>query len=830
MTIQRQSILLIFSWVFLFVGTSAVYAQSSLDDLDGEESVSKEMARANEAFKYNEYYTAVQLYKKAFNRTRSKKEKVEITFRQAECYRMMQDAKSAANFYSRAIKLDYGDPIVFFRHGQMLKILGEYEDAIIDFQKYVDLRPDDERGKVAIEAVKKAKDWKENPSRYLVENKKDLNSKYNDFAVTYGGKPTMNDELYFVSDREEAAGNLKDGWTGGGFTDIFVSKAERKKTRGRRGSEADDDMSWSLPVPIEGENINTRYHEGPLCFDSRRRTMYFTRCVKERNNQLGCAIYKADKRGQGWGEPEIIVLAPDSVTSVGHPTLAPDDETLYFATDLEGGYGDRDIYMSRYDRRQRGWTEPKNLGPSVNTHGKELYPFVHLDGYLYFASDGLPGMGGLDIFRIKLGEDGMPVGEAENMKYPINTHFNDFAIVFDGDEAEKGFLTSDRDGGRGGNDIYEVELAPLVFEIEGRVVSKKDKRPINTGSVRLDGGGQSFNVVTDKSGYYKFTIDMIDENTNYTLTFEKSKFLSGSAETTTREIPFDAFAFVPDEKHYLHVIKIDKELEPIEEPIVLPNVFFDLAKWDLRPESKEALDSVKTILKNNPKIVIELRSHTDYRDTRERNQVLSQKRAQSCVDYLIEQGIDSARLVARGMGEDEPFKVPEGYDGYGSEHFKAGTVLTEQFIRRQPATIQEVGNQINRRTDFKVLRDDYVPVKVIKDEKGEEKVIELKPIIHVVEGRESLGAIAAQYDLNIRELRELNGGLRGVRPFEGLELKVVPEADYSEWERTRYRVQMGDKLSKIAKENDIKTKELRELNDGISDGDLIPGMILKIGY
>ncbi len=830
MTIQRQSLVLLFSWFFMIVGNINLIAQSSLDDLDDEESVSKEMARANEAFKYNEYYSAVQLYKKAFQRTRSKNEKLEITFRQGECYRMMQDAKSAANFYARAIKLDYGDPIVYYRHGQMLKILGEYEDAIIEFQKYSELRPDDQRGKTAIDAVKKAKEWQENPTRYLIENAKDLNSKYHDFAVTYGGKPNMNDEIYFVSDRDEASGKLTDGWTGSGFTDIFVSKAERKKTRGRRGDDAADDLAWSMPVPLEGENINSRYHEGPLTFDSRRRTMYFTRCVKERNNQLGCAVYKADKRGQGWGEPEIIVVFPDSITSVGHPSLAPDDETLYIASDHEDGYGGRDIYMTRYNRRERGWEAPKNLGPSVNTLGNELYPFIHEDGYLYFASDGLPGMGGLDIFRIKINEDGMPEGEAENLKYPINTNANDFAIVFDGDDAEKGYLTSDREGGRGGHDIYEVQLAPLVFEIEGRLTSKKDKRPINTGSVKLDGGGESYTVVTDKSGYYKFSIEQVQENVNYTLSFEKSKFLSGTAETTTKEIAFDAFEFVPDEKHYLHIIKVDKALEPIEVPIVLPNVFFDLAKWDLRPESKEALDSVITILNNNPKIVIELRSHTDYRDTRERNQVLSQKRAQSCVDYLIEQGVDSARLVARGMGEDEPFKVPEGYDGYGSEHFKEGTVLTEQFIKRQSATIQEVANQINRRTDFKVLRDDYVPTKKVVDAKGEEKIVEIKPVIHEVVGRESLGAIAQEYNINIRELRELNGGLRGVRPFEGMELKVVPEADYSEWDRTRYRVQMGDKLSKISKELGVKTKELRDLNDGINDSDLVPGMILKTGY
>jgi peptidoglycan-associated lipoprotein len=819
--------------MFLFFGLLSLQPREGfsqgLEEI-GEESVSKEMARANEAFEFNEYYTAVQLYKKALTRTRSKKEKIQITFLLGECYRFMGDAKSAESFYSRAIKLEYGDPIVHLRHAQMLKLLGQYEEAIIAFQRYSELRPDDPRGRQGIDAVKEAKEWMQKPTRYLVENMKDLNSKYNDFAVTYGGKPAINDELYFVSDREEKSGKQRDGWTGGGFTDIYMVKAERKRTRGRRGQESDDDVSWSIPVPIEDENINTRYHEGPLTFDSRRRTMYFTRCNREKNVRVGCAIYRADKRGQGWAEPEMLVLVPDTATSVGQPSLSPDDQFLYFASDLEGGYGGRDIYMTSYNRRERAWETPKNLGPLVNTLGNELYPFVHTDGYLYFSSDGLPGMGGLDIFRVKLGEDGMPVGEVENMKYPINTHANDFAIVFEGDDAEKGYLSSDRDGGRGGFDIYSVVLAPLVYEIEGRLVSSKDRRPINTGTVKLDGGGATYTVVTDKSGYFRFTIDQVSGNTNYTLSFEKKKFLSGSAEATTKGITMDQFEFVPSENHYLAVVKLEKAIEPIEEPIILPNVFFDLGKYFLREEAKEALDSVVTILNNNPTIVIELRSHTDYRDIDSRNLILSQNRAQSCVDYLIERGIPADRLVAVGRGEEEPFKVPEGYKGYGHEHFKAGTVLTEAYIKRLPADIQEVANQINRRTDFRVIRDDYVPTKVVVDEKGEETKVEIKPIIHVVEGRQSIGAIAQQYNISVKDLRDLNGGLKGVRPFEGLELKVVPEADYSDWERTRHRVAMGEKLSAIAKQYEISVKELRSMNDDIKDADLVPGMIIKIAY
>ena len=282
-------------------------------------------------------------------------------------------------------------------------------------------------------------------------------------------------------------------------------------------------------------------------------------------------------------------------------------------------------------------------------------------------------------------------------------------------------------------------------------------------------------------------------------------------------------------------------MDPIEEPIVLPNVLFDFSKWDLRAESMVALDSVVSILNENPTIVIELRSHTDYRNSDSYNQELSQKRAQSCVDYLIEKGIPKDRLVAKGMGESEPFVVPEGYKGYGYEVLSAGDRLTESFILKQKADVQEIANQINRRTDFKVLRDDYVPSGAEGAAAGgvaaggaaaggAEPAEPARPVgeFYVCGDRDNFGKIAKEAGISIVDLKNLNGGLRGVRPFAGLELKITPNGDYDEWDASHYRVESGERsMKQIAAKLGIDYKEFKELNDGVKDPDLQPGFVLK---
>lgn len=821
--------------------------QTTATQAPKEERKSKDFRQALDAFKSNEFYFAAEQFKKAYSKTRSKAERTEILYYLGVCYFRMLNFKNASNYFQRAISAGNTDPEVRLMLAQSLHNLGEYEDAIKEYENYLKLVPDDQRAKNGIEGCKLAVQYKKNRSRYLVENVKDLNTKENEFGVVYSGRPGSYDEIMFTSDRLGATGKKREGWFGGNFTDIFVAQAERKtakrQQRLRRGENKSlmAETRWLEPRPASAM-LNTQYHEGGLTFDKRRKTIYFTRCLKQKSQNLGCSIYVSERLGQDWKEPEIVFLAPDSVSSVGHPSLSPDDKYLYFASDMPGGFGGRDIWITTYNRRTRSWETPKNLGPMVNGPGDELFPFAHDDGYLYFSSTSHPGMGGLDIFRVPVNEEGMPTGKPENMGYPINTNFDDFAIVLESGGAKRGFISSNREGGRGGDDIYAIYLAPLEYKLEVLVINSKDKKPIPQVTARIDGSdGTSVTVNTDKNGVFIIEPGTLKENVNYQINFEKKKFLSGSINFSTVGIAMEQYEFIPAENHFLYSFKLNKSLDPIEEPIILPNVFFDLAKWDLRPESKEALDMVYDILIKNPNIVIELRSHTDYRDTDANNDLLSQRRAQACVDYLIEKGIDPERLVPVGRGEREPFTVPENYDGYGKGLFKPGTVLTEKYIKTLSPELQEVANQINRRTDFKVISENYVPkpkstqtpadggaAATGTDDK--EPAASAKPIgqIHVCDAKDNFGKIAQQYNITLRELRELNGGLRGVRIFEGLELKVTPGGDYTEYDSKRYRVEQGDNFRTISQKTGVPVKELKQLNPNIKEPDLIPGMIIFV--
>jgi len=825
-----------FTAIFLFGILATSLAQSKESDpTEGqkEESLAKDTEKANDYFEAKEYFKAAELYKSAFSKAKSRKEKADVTFNLAECYRFMNDCKMAAAQYKRAVKMKY-DAIAQLRLADMMRCQGEYEDAILEYEVYKQEKPGDPRGEKGIESCRQAVEWMKSPSRYAVNNMKDFNSKGSDYHAAYAGKRADDYSVLFISSmRDESEGKREDGWTGLHYSDIYQTESERKKSKGRSRSKVaseDDNVKWSVLAPLS-EMINTKEHEGVICFDSRMKTLYFTKCINQKNMKMGCAIYETKKMGQDWAQPELVVLAPDSLSSVGHPSLSANDELLYFSGDLPGTRGGKDLWVTTYDRRAKKWNPAKNLGPKINTEGDEVYPLSHDDGYLYFSSNGLPGMGGLDIYRIKVGEDGMPTGDVENMQFPINSNNDDFGIVWEKGDSKKGFMASDRTGGRGSDDIYSVYLVPLKFNMDGVVVSSKDGTPIPQATVRLDGtDGTSIVVNSDKDGHFYFDKESLKEDVQYKINIEKKKFLTNTADFTTIGVAMSGFEFVPSENIYLHGMRIQVKLDPIEVPIVLPNVFFDLAKWDLRPEASQALDSVVVILNNNPTITIEMRSHTDYRDSDEKNKVLSQHRADTCVSYLISKGIAADRLVAVGMGESDPFEIPEGYKGYGADQFAVGTKLTEAYIKSQTNAKQEVGNQINRRTDFRVLSDDYVPnAPVVKPgDKTKPAVEAAKPKgeFYTCEARDNFGKIAKVANISVVDLKKMNGGLRGVRVFEGLMLKITPDGDYTDFDNSHVQVQLRDTMGSIAKTLGISEKELRELNDGMKDKDLQPGMWL----
>lgn len=824
------------------------FGQDNTGETEPKEKLHKDVEKAYDAYDAQEYTLAIELLKTALGEVKGRDDKSTVLFKIAESYRKTNDYKNAENYYLKAVKLGYKDPVAQLHYADMLKAQGEYEEAIVAYQEFKQENPTDRRAEMGIESTKKAIEWMDSPSRYQVDLMKDINSTGYDFSPSYSGKRADDDEIIFTSTREGSVGKKEDGWTGGSFMDIYVSSAERKE-KGRRGRGAAEEnelvspasLKWSTPTLIDEEFVNTKNHEGSAVFDSRRKEIYLTRCLVEKDKKFGCGIYISEKVGTNWKEPELVIIGTDTSANVGQPALSPDDNRLYFVSDAYNTKGEHDIFMTTFDRRAKTWKTPTNLGSKVNTEREEYYPFISGDGqYLYWASNGLPGMGGLDIFRIKLGEDGLPLAdaEAENMEYPINTSFDDFGLVFKGAKDEVGFLSSNRKGSKN-DDIYGVVKTPLVFELEGVVTSSKTGLPIPQATVKLDGSdGTSVVVNADKDGYYIFDKDKINPDVQYTLTFEKSKFLTNMGHTTTIGVDLSAFEYIPSVNQFLHKLQVNKALDPIEEPIVLPNVFFDLGKWDLRPEARAALDSVVPIMNNNPTIVIDLRSHTDYRDSEQSNKVLSQHRADTCVSYLVSKGIAADRMVALGMGESEPFTIPENYKFYGAGQFEAGTQLTETFIKKQSPEKQEVANQINRRTDIKVLRDDYVPASgpLDQDAVDPKDIIAAKGVedkgpkgeIYIVQGRESFGVVAKKNKVNIVDLKQMNGGLRGVRPFEGLQLKITPDGNYEEWDATHYQVdRAGQSLKDIAKKLDLDDKALEDMNPDIDKKNVPVGYWVK---
>jgi peptidoglycan-associated lipoprotein len=661
---------------------------------------------ADKAFEAKAYMDAAELYKKASSKEKDRDLKAHITFRLAECYRFVGDWKRAEGYYKRVTRGKDADPIATLYMADMMKFQGEYEDAMEVYNQYRTIAPSDERGSVGVESCKKAIEWMETPTRYDVTGLRDFNSKQNDFAPNWADKEQ--NALFFTSQRDEAVGKATDGWTGQGFMDIFITQQEKKRGRSRRGQASDAEPKWSQPTPLE-EPVNTADHEGFASLNERGNVMFFTRCRVEKKKEIGCEIWMSRKQGRNWGDPEKIEIPVDSVASIGHPCLANEDKLLYFAADMEGGYGGRDLWVSEFENRGRKWGTPRNLGNVINTEGDELFPFLHSDGYLYFSSNGHLGMGGLDVFRAKINEDGS-IGEVENLQYPINTNADDFSIIWKGDDVKEGYMSSNRDGGRGGDDLYKVYLKPLLYTLSGVVTDAKTGRVINGVSVKMVGSdGTAVETTTDQDGAYFFDVTNFQEEQTYTLNFERRDYLTKSGNVTTVGIPLSAFEQTTD--GYLHAMVHNKVLDPVKKPIVLPRIEYDFNKWDLRPEAMESLDDLVLVLEDNPNIVIELRSHTDHIGSNPANMQLSQRRAQSCVDYLVENGIDEERLVAKGMGESEPYVIPDTWEGVA--YIQPGDRLTEAFIGRIAREYGEeadsVLRQLNRRTDFKVIRDNYVP-------------------------------------------------------------------------------------------------------------------------
>ncbi len=631
----------------------------------------KRAVRAYEAYEAGEYYDAIDLFKDTYSKT-SKSDKAargEYIFMIGECYRLVNDSRSAETWYKLAVRQTTGRPESYYYLAMTYKKNGKYEQAIEELNNYKQVAPSDARADQEILACEMALEWQRNPEAYVISEQKDLNSRGSDFSPVYSrGDYGM---VYFTSSREDAMGNKTSGATGEGFTDIFESRIDKKS-------------KWSTPVPVD--IVNSEFEDGTPSFSTDFREMFFTRCEAGKRENKGCGILYSTRAGGGWSNPTNLQLVADSLIAA-HPAISNDGERLYFVSNIRGGYGGKDIWY--VTRENNGWSDPQNIGPDINTSGDELFPYIREDGVLYFSSDGLPGMGGLDIFKAIEQPNGSWL--VENMKSPINSSADDFSISFEG-SSEKGMFASTRKGRRN-DEIYSFELPPLEFNITGLVKDEKSGAAIEGSTVQLIASdGSNLQTETGAGGEFRFGLK---QNVDYIFLASKTGYLNGKEKETTKG----------EEKSRDFMVTI--MLTAIDEPIELPNIFYDFGKWELRPESMVSLDKLVETLNDNENVTIELMSHTDSRDTEEYNLDLSQKRAQSVVEYLIEKGINPDRLTARGYGESTPKVVDEELEGQ-APFLKEGTPLTEQYINSLETEEQkEIAHQANRRTEFQVLSTDF---------------------------------------------------------------------------------------------------------------------------
>ena len=655
----------LFLILFIFVTSPEVTAQKRKSD------------KAYASYAAGEYFDAIDLFKDAYSKTKKtdKNSRSEMVFMIAECYRLTNDPKNAETWYKLAVKSATSKPEAQFGFAESLKKNGKYPLAIDEFKKYKQIAPSDARAEQEIRSCELAVEWLRNPETYKVEELKDINSKESDFSPAYG-----RDDfglIYFTSSRDGVTGKKTHGATGQNFTDIFESRVDKKS-------------KWSTPVAVEV--INSEFEDGTPSFSSDYKELYFTRCEVGKREKKGCIIMYSKRTGDKWSNPKNIGILPDSLVAA-HPSISKDGLSLYFVSDLAGGFGNKDIWKVTRIRTGDAWSKPVNLGPDINTSGDELFPYIREDGTLYFSSDGHIGMGGLDIFKAKPQPDGSWI--VQNMKPPINSFADDFGIIFEGAN-EKGIFSSTRKG-KENDELYSFELPPLKFNVTGLVKDEKSGTSITGSLVQLIASdGSNLQAETGSAGDFKFALKA---DVDYIFLASKRGYLNGKEKETTKG----------QDKSRDFMVTI--QLIAIDKPIELPNILYDFGKWDLRPESMVSLDKLVETLLDNPNVTIELMSHTDSRDTEEYNLILSEKRAKVVVKYLIDKGIDPERLQAKGYGESTPKVVDDIIAGQNS-FLKSGTTLSDQYINSLANDEQrEIVHQINRRTEFKVMRTDYEPPK-----------------------------------------------------------------------------------------------------------------------
>ncbi len=632
------------------------------------------LSEADAQFQRGEYYDASVTYKKVYNKLRKKEERPqrgEVAFKMGRCYRLLNMSARASAAFQNALRYEYPDSTTHFMLAQALHADGKYAAALRSYDKYLEFCPDDSLAINCAEGCRTAQEIRARGSRYVVKQAKLFNSRRADFCPMYLGADC--DQIYYTSTTEKATGDKKSEITGMKNADVFFSKKNEKG-------------EWERPEPVEGE-LNTEFDEGIVAFSPDAQTMYLTKARRELNAPTSVEIYTSTRSDAKWSAPVKFEITADTLSTFGHPAVSPDGEYLYFVSDMPGGYGGKDIWRISLKERQGSLV---NLGPDINTEGNDDFPYVRSDGSLYFSSDGHPGMGGLDIFRAAaVGDPADLRWKVENMGFPINSAGDDFGITFG--KGEDGFFSSNRGDARGYDHIYSFEYDPVRITIEGLVMDK-DEEPVKNAIIRIVGNdGSNQKEVARDDGSFSFALQ---RGVKYVM-------LAGAKGYLNQKQEFASDSTMEDANYWVEFI-----LPSISKPSVVENIFYDYDKADLRPESKTALNELIAVLHDNPNVTIEMASHTDRWGSDAYNINLSERRAKSVVDYLVENGISRDRLQPHGYGKSRPKTVTKRIARLYPQ-FKEGDILTEEFIKTLSEEDQQAADQINRRTEFSVLSLTY---------------------------------------------------------------------------------------------------------------------------
>jgi outer membrane protein OmpA-like peptidoglycan-associated protein len=680
-------------WPLLLLWSGAVLPQawSQSDSDEAAREVKRLIRRGDRHFQRREMVEAAKVYEQAYSRDNTN---FDLTYKLGRAKWYSEDVDLAIQYYNQARQIDPdGNDTLYFDLGNALKKVGSYDEAEIQFREFVKRQPADgiftRQARYELEGIEEARQLMQDKPKWEFKSLP-FNSENNDFSTALFNVEA-DSFLIFTSHRAPMKkGKVKKvkrlyPFTGEPYSDLYIVKVE-------------SDSIFGEPERLGKKRINTKANDGSPCIDPTGTILYYTICGEGRiGKKWGCQIYMSEYNNErkSWSKfkkvPDVNTTRKQMVNSRGkekkvavqdmQPCLSPDGQIMYFVSDREGGFGGKDLWFATKNGDK--WSTPVNCGPKVNTEFDEIFPYIGADGKaLYFSSNGRKGLGGFDMFRVE-GEK-TTWSEPENMGYPLNTSYNDYALVWIYQDSI-GYLSSDRTPSIGRDDIFGIKKIyrpDYPITVHGYVRDRDTRQPIPFATVtlyRLENDGSITPLdtfLTQQNAYYEFPLE---NGFDYKLVATAPEYLSNQAFVSTSEVdasrgPVD---LEQDIDIYLEGIQIDQ-------PYILQNIYYDFDKSDLRPESKAELDKLIALLEANPTIIIQIGSHTDTNGTERYNIRLGDRRARSVVTYLKDSGIPLDRLEAFGYGESQPLIYPE---------------------------LSDSDEQANRRTEFRIRSFNYKPKK-----------------------------------------------------------------------------------------------------------------------